>query len=139
MEGAALFMGSVWLFDRRAFNEMTGNFHRLIQGRPVVGIHGDIFTAQNALFENNCLTGIIDPGAMRSAPREVDLSWTVACEVADGADPSPLLGAYGDYDAALLERLMPLMIRRRLLHTKLTGDLRQQHHLENVLLSRRCP
>ncbi|MGW4491431.1 phosphotransferase family protein [Streptomyces sp. NPDC004376] len=121
-----------------AFAELLADASR---GLEMTAVHSDIAVSHNTLTtEDGRLSGILDPGAIHIAPPEFDLAWALAVDLPRGAQPAPLLDAYGrdGFDQDALDALLPLFQFRRLLDCHLVDELADARWLHDHL-SRRAP
>lgn len=98
------------------YPELAKRFDEVCAGQPVTAIHGDAAATHNTLYDGDRLTAVIDSGGVDSGPPMLDLAWALAIDLPRGGAVDPLLDGYGRdaVDAGALDRLLPLMMARRL-------------------------
>lgn len=109
-------------------------------GRPMVAIHSDVSVGNNALFRDDELVALIDPGAVHVGPPMLDLAWCLAVDLALGADAEPLFEGYGRdaVDVDVVAALLPFTQVRHLVDSVMVGRTQAIGRLLDTL-RRRAP
>lgn len=107
--GIALFFGRHF-GDGARYRSARSELRELVNGLPLVSIHGDVGTPHNCHFHpDDSLAGLLDPGAVRIGPALLDLACSCVWEIRHGYPVEPLLEAWSPLDPESESRFWPLL------------------------------
>lgn len=139
--GLGIMLGSARKFHPAVYPHFAELFASACQGLEMTAVHGDTAVGHNTLYtDDGHLAALLDPGAVHIAPAQFDLAWALAVDLPRGAQPDPLLDAYGRdaVDSDTLETLLPYFLLRRLLDCYVLNEPEDARWLHNHL-RRRAP
>lgn len=136
---AGLFFGEIRGRAPLAAKHLAAELDTACRDARMAAIHGDAAVGHNVLFKGDDVAAVLDPGAVRVAPPMLCLGWAAAVDIGFGGTYDAAVAGYGPdaADRQLLDRLLPLLVTRRLADVRRLGDSRSESHLGTWLAARR--
>ena len=127
-----IFLGSMRQDNPAIYQTLSDLISKATFGKRMTAVHSDLAVSKNALFQDQTLAAVIDPGAIQVAPPMLDLAWSLAIDLPRGGDGDAILRGYGKraVDQNHLEALLPLMMIRRLIDCRYHGDSLATHWMK---------